>query len=303
MVFLCWLLIRILFPVWKTHNLQKRGRAIQKVSRKKGEKTLYKIAINAPLADVRSAAVIKLKNQELLAEIAKNNSMPRVREVALDQLTNQAFIFSVIMSRGDGSAALAVKKLADPEVCLQIAQTHKNWEVRRAAYEQVGDQFHVNAEILLYSPAQNARKDAVRGVISLGNRDNLPAVISQLLEKTNQDDKVAITFLLETASKEPDVLRGLWPTITAWANRVHADSIVHEDIKPDLPHADSVQYYDFYRRPDGITYPNKGGRKKHTDQSIMSDCSTYDHTDNKNVHKDNGMKDLLERFPASIRGE
>jgi len=152
-------------PAWQSDNKEKALHAVEKET---DQAALAEITKNAPLIEVRIAAVGKLTGRSVLADIAKNNKDHTVgealnrriitlRTAEIENLTNESVLADIAMNDNDEYARwTATKKLTDLTVLESIAKNNYYSDVRRAAIEKLAEQ-NVLADIAKNSNSLHAK--------------------------------------------------------------------------------------------------------------------------------------------------
>jgi len=118
-------------PAWMSDNLSK---ALDIVKRLKNQKTLIKVATEAPYADVRITALSMIDDQGSIENFALYDSREDVRMAALQRLINQGVIEQVALSDNESKIREeAVRRVTSQERLKQVALCDKDEAVRRAA--------------------------------------------------------------------------------------------------------------------------------------------------------------------------
>ena len=169
-----------------------------------------------------------------------------------------------------------LRTVTDMDKLTQIAAQAPLGEVRQAAYGR-------RLELLLAPPTGEPDPEKIRAELGTVLR-------SHMYEENGK------AFLASVAEKYPDLVWELWPKLEQWA---HNDVHSHND-KPSGFHTDNTQYYDYIRYSNGVTVPNKSGRKRHTDaRGSYSDCHDDRHQDSK-THTDSVDGGKLARFKPAV---
>ncbi len=99
-------------PVWKTTDRQKMNEALEAVAKMKNQSKLTQVAVQAPLYQVRKAAMKKLTDQKVLADIAIHDS--ELEKNAVEILTdNDAIQYVMENAESKDVRRQAALKLAD----------------------------------------------------------------------------------------------------------------------------------------------------------------------------------------------
>ena len=141
-------------PIWMTKKYQDQKKAIEAVRKISDPDKLYKIAVNAPLDEVGTAAVEGIRDEALLGQLAMSVSKGE-RGESFD-------VFQQRM-RDQRVAVAAVKKIQNRVLRGQIALSSKNEDVRRAAIEGIEDQALL-AKLALESDNEYVADDAARKI-------------------------------------------------------------------------------------------------------------------------------------------
>jgi len=171
-------LFDLFIPTWQSDNKKKALKAVEKeISQIK----LAEIAKNAPLFDVRKAAVDKLIDQILLSEIViKNKGYHNMAVEAVKKLTDQSLLVDVAISCTNTPVLMeAVKKLTDQKTLTDFAQNSINIFPRVVAIDKLSDQ----------TLAQKLFDDIIKEPISSSMRIELVRILTNqsMLAKLAQD--------------------------------------------------------------------------------------------------------------------
>lgn len=172
-------------PAWMSDNASK---ALDVVKKLKNQKTLIKVATEAPYADVRITALSMIGDQETIENFALHDSREDVRMAALQRLINQGVIEQVALSDNESKIREeAVRRVNSQEHLKQIALCDKDEAVRRAAIEGMKDETML-AEVAKSGYGKGA--DKVEAAEKLTDTTLIQAVIAQ------QDTALEIRMLL-----------------------------------------------------------------------------------------------------------
>lgn len=122
-----------------TTNRKKEDAAVNMVKKITNQEELAKIALNAPIDNVRSWAVEKLTDQAVLLQIAKNNNYSTLfRGRAVRNLTNQSVLINFAKNDKDHHIRWsAIFNLTEQSVLKYISENDNEEYVRKAAAEKL----------------------------------------------------------------------------------------------------------------------------------------------------------------------
>ena len=118
-------------PKWKTNDQYKKSKAIEAVKKISDETELRQIAMEAPLPDVRMAAVYQMRDPFLLKEMAFSKDKS-VSWAAIDNIADENSLAEIACGNG-AAAGHAAKKVFNQAALAMIAQNAVNYEAREEA--------------------------------------------------------------------------------------------------------------------------------------------------------------------------
>lgn len=172
-------------PVWMSDNVSK---ALDIVKKLKNQKTLIKVATEAPYADVRITALSMIDDQGSIENFALHDSREDVRMAALQRLINQGVIEQVALSDNESKIREeAVRRVTSQERLKQVALCDKDEAIRHAAIDVIKDESML-AEVAKSGYGKGA--DKVEAAEKLTDTTMIQAVTAQ------EDTAVEIRMLL-----------------------------------------------------------------------------------------------------------
>ena len=287
----------------RQNDPKKAAKIIRQLEKVTDEKYLHELVYHAERDDVFSAAIdryVNVSGQKAAADFAASSyySIPRCL-TALKYVSDQELLQYIAHNAHHGEMALhSVEKITDQGILRGIAEDKDcHVEARVEALDRLGE--NLRGDVICVPNARFekiVRRNAASELIASGDSALIEECAEQILSKVPDD--IGKDFIADAAAKYPDIFRKLWQRLCSWT---HIDKTDHTDYTPKPNHADSVQYYDYYKTPSGLTFANKSGRQKHTDTTLpSSDCADYGHTDS-TTHQDKDDESFLSRLPAAIK--
>lgn len=127
-------------PAWMSERESKALRAVEKESE---QAKLMDIIRNAPLANVRIAAVGKITGRSALIDIVKGNSYMKVSFFALEKLTDQSSLKDLVLSKKCPCEIRrsALDKITDQSLLADIVAigTFDNPDLQKSALNKIND--------------------------------------------------------------------------------------------------------------------------------------------------------------------
>ena len=106
--------MKLFSPVWMTENEKREEKAVKTVSKVTDQTELKEIVLDAPLSEVKLAAIRKLTDPELLRQIALTLSAgDEVIRAIVDKISDQSALFDIALSGTVKSSIYARQKLDD----------------------------------------------------------------------------------------------------------------------------------------------------------------------------------------------
>ncbi len=151
-------------PIWKTSKSELLEEALDMVNVIRDPKKLRNIALNAPLSEVRCAAVGKISDEQILREIVTSpDSAFDARKAAIQKIKDENILTEIAMMRScypaDGEA---IAQLENQELLKKIAMSESGWEQAKAVYK-IKDPKDLK-EIAEKGEKAGARKTAIRSI-------------------------------------------------------------------------------------------------------------------------------------------
>ncbi len=183
-------------PKWKTNDRSKQIKAVEAVRKVTNEKELRRIALEAPLPDVRMSAVYQMKDPALFREMALSGDK-YVSWAAIDNITDQNTLKEIACGNVD-NAGRAAEKISNRDLLAEIVEK----AVSQEAKEKAGTQLDFLK--LLYEAVETSGIDVNRKVRHWTMKELLenfdftddthagkivPAIISQMTD-TGKIDKL-----------------------------------------------------------------------------------------------------------------
>ena len=125
----------IFTPKWKTNDRSKQIKAVEAVRKVTNEKELRRIALEAPLPDVRMIAVYQMKDPALLKEMALCGDK-YVSWAAIDNITDQNTLKEIACGNAV-NAGRAVEKISNRDLLAEIVEKGASKEAREKAGTQL----------------------------------------------------------------------------------------------------------------------------------------------------------------------
>jgi hypothetical protein len=122
-------------PKWKTNDRSKQIKAVEAVRKVTNEKELKRIALEAPLPDVRMAAVYQMKDPAQLREMAFSGDK-YVSWAAIDNITDQNTLKEIACGNvvNPGRAA---EKISNRNLLTEIVENAVSQEAKEKAGTQL----------------------------------------------------------------------------------------------------------------------------------------------------------------------
>ncbi|MBO4359581.1 MAG: hypothetical protein J5822_01755 [Eubacteriaceae bacterium] len=282
---------------------KKAARIVRYMRKMTDEKYLKDLSLNAGRDDIAKAALDRyfaLYGEKPMAEMAASKYFIIHRLInALEYVNDSSLLKYVAETAYQNELAVrAIQKLEDRGILRDIAFNEElDVRARAEALDKIGESSKgdlLRVTNLVFTEA--IRRKAAQSLLASGDTALIEEAALGIL--TLAPDSAAKDFVADAAAKYPDIFKKIWQKLTVWS---HINRTDHTDFTTTPPHTDSIQYYDYYKLPSGLTYANKGGRQKHTDQTLpSSDCAEYGHTDS-STHQDRDDEAFLERLPAAIK--
>lgn len=180
-------------PIWKTGKPGKALRAIEAVNKIVDQAQLARIAREAPLEDVRLAAVARMNDEELLMRAAIEALHAEVSLAAVNKIADQDRLMRIAKgASGSATITAAIRRMNDQALIASLVRESTRDDVQKAALEEIADQF-VLAELVLDDPIPHGVSDYRVGAL---NRIGDPDVLMRVaLSSSRYSDRAWRTIL------------------------------------------------------------------------------------------------------------
>jgi|GEM_PF-3753676 len=134
-------------PVWM--NEKNEDKALRVIEKETDQTKLAEIVQNAPILNVRIAAIKRVTDQTFVANVAKNSNDFEMRIAAIEKVTDQSMIVDIIKDYKSGELGSVnneqklmdkhvkmLEKLTDNNLLVDIAKNGKNHRIRAEAADE-----------------------------------------------------------------------------------------------------------------------------------------------------------------------